>query len=96
MGTTIQIHTTGLAKVDLVSLSGQGLANVTLIGNNDLGITLTSEIPAQQQMNIQWLLSVTLLTTTTATLSLPTGYTAGQGTKAQGGLSQTLVLCNAS
>jgi len=96
VGTSIQIHTTGLAKVDLVSLSGQGLANVTLIGNNDLAVTLTSEIPAQQQMNIQWLLSVTLLTTTTATLTLPTGYVAGQGTKAQGGLSQTLVLCNAS
>ncbi|WP_424936250.1 MULTISPECIES: hypothetical protein [Bacteria] len=96
VGTTIRIHTTGLAKVDLVSLSGQGLADVTLIGSNDLGVTLTGEIPAQQQMNIAWLLSVTVLTTTTATLTLPTGYTAGQGTKSQGGLSQTLVLCTPS
>ncbi|WP_424937092.1 MULTISPECIES: hypothetical protein [Bacteria] len=96
VGTQVVLESTSVLTVNLVSLSGQGLADVDLLSSNRLGITLTQEIPAGGQMNIRWLLSVTVLTTTTASLTLPAGSTAGAGTKAQGGLRQTLVLCTPS
>lgn len=96
VGTQIVLQSTSVLTVNLVSLSGQGLADVELLSSNRLGITLTQAIPAAGQLNIRWLLSVTVLTTTTATLTLPGGHTAGTGTKPQGGLRQTLILCTPS
>ncbi|QPZ37470.1 hypothetical protein [Paramicrobacterium chengjingii] len=96
-GTQITIVTDAtIANVNVVSLSGQGLANVDLLSEDTVAITLTEAIPANGQMNVQWLLSIGLLTDTTATLTLPAGYTAGTGTKPQGTLSQTAIICNAS
>ncbi|MFB7843208.1 hypothetical protein [Microbacterium sp. NPDC056052] len=94
-GTQITIHSTALVSLNLISLSGQGLAQVSLLGPNDAVITLTSPIPAGGTMTIQWLLSVSVLTNTTATLTLPAGDTAGPGTKSVGTLQQTLILCSA-
>ncbi|MDR6867255.1 hypothetical protein J2Y69_001856 [Microbacterium resistens] len=96
VGTTILVQTSGVLALNLISLSGQGLAELNLLSNKQIAITLTAPIPAGSQLNIQWLLSVTVLTTTSATLTLPTGYTAGAGTKSLGSLRQTLILCTPS
>mgnify|MGYP001030763765 CR=1 FL=1 len=97
-GTQIIIDSASVISADLIGLgANESLADVTILNGNAI-VTLSSELPATETLEIKWLLSVTLdlgTVGTTATLNLPSGYTAGSGTKSTGTLSQTLVLCNA-
>ena len=97
VGTQITI-TTGGVNVSLIGLGAQsGLATVAVGGTGTQIITLTQALPANTTLSARWLLNVSALSTVSATLSLPTGFVAGTGTKATGGLTNAvLVTCNAS
>ena len=53
VGTQIVLQSTSVVTVNLVSLSGQGLANVELLSSNRIGITLTQAIPAEHPVAAQ-------------------------------------------
>lgn len=94
-GTTIAITSTAAVNANLIALGGTNasLGEVVALGGGGYGVRLVSPLPAGASLGIRWLLSVSLLTTTTATLTLPPDDTAGPGSKTVGTLRQTLVLC---
>ena len=97
VGTRILVTTNRtIADVNVISINGAGapLADIDLLSSGSISVTLEEEVPAGGTFNLGWLLSISVLTNTTATLTLPTGYTAGDNVKNTGTLEQTLILCD--
>jgi hypothetical protein len=96
VGTVITVSSDSVLSLDVLSLTGATADIALLDGGNTATITLTSELPAGQTANLRTLASVNVATSSSATLTLPTGYVAGAGAKDTGSLSTTLIFCNAS
>ncbi|MFT4186714.1 MAG: hypothetical protein QM613_05770 [Micrococcaceae bacterium] len=94
-GTVIDITSNNGVDISALTVSG-GVATVTALSSTHVQIVLTSALSAGQTMYLLTVLSVSVAYTLTATVTLPTGYTAGSGAKATGKVVSTLILCTGS
>lgn len=90
-GTVITITATGVANVQLFSISS-ALADIQLLGPTSQQITLVADLPAGTSFDARAVVGLGVGSTLTATATLPSGYTA-TGAKTTGTLSQTAILC---
>lgn len=90
-GTVIDITATGIANVQLFSISS-ALADIQLLSPTSQRITLVSDLPAGTSFNARAVVGLGVGSTLTATATLPAGYTATGG-KPVGTLNQTAILC---
>ncbi|QNA91998.1 MULTISPECIES: hypothetical protein [unclassified Microbacterium] len=93
-GTVITITATGIANVQLFSISS-ALADIQLLGPTSQQITLVADLPAGTSFDARAVVGLGVGSTLTATATLPAGYTA-TGAKTSGSLSQTAILCSDS
>lgn len=91
-GTTVTVTQTGV-NIGLLN-SDSSLASVTLVNGNNV-IQLAAPLPANASINFTATINVSVLWSSNATLTLPSGFTSSTG-KYTGGIGGTLVLCNAS
>ncbi|MGV2902599.1 hypothetical protein ACNPM4_13045 [Microbacterium sp. AGC62] len=90
-GTVINITATGVANVQLFSISS-ALADIQLLGPTSQQITLVADLPAGASFEARALVGLGVGSVLTATATLPSGYVA-TGAKTSGTLSQTAILC---
>ena len=93
-GTVIDITGTGVANIGVFTTTG-GTATVTVISPTARRITTTSDIPAGAAIAMRTTLSITVAFTLPAATTLPDGWT-GTGSKPNGTVTSTLVLCSAT
>jgi len=93
-GTVITISGSGVANIGVFSITG-GLASVAVLSGTSRQITVTSEIPAGSTLAMRTTLSISVAFNLSASVALPSGYTA-TGAKTAGTVSSTLILCSAS
>jgi hypothetical protein len=94
VGTGVTITSSGLANVGVFTATG-GTADISLLSATSRQITLTSALPAGATLQLATTLSVSVLFTVSAVVTLPDGY-VGTGAKTAGSTSGTLVLCSAN
>lgn len=94
-GTVIDITTTGLANIGLFTVTG-GTADVQLIGTTGNRITLSAPLAANQTLQLRNAVTVAVISTMTANVTLPSGSVAGSNAKPTGAINATLVLCTPS
>lgn len=89
-GTVIDIVSDGV-NINSLTLTGL-IADVQVLGERHRRLTFNQGVDPGAY-NLTTVLSVAVVATTTATLSLPSGFTAGPDTKSSGSITATLVLC---
>jgi len=92
-GTVVTITGSGVANIGVFSVTG-GLASVNVLSGTDRQITLNADLPAGATLNLRTTLSISVAFGLSATVTLPSGYTATGG-KLTGSVNSTLVFCNA-
>ena len=92
--TAIDTTGTGVANIGVFTITG-GTATVTVISPTARRITTTSDIPAGAAIAMRTTLSITVAFTLAAATTLPDGWT-GTGSKPNGTVTSTLVLCSAT